>query len=76
MNKILASIAGICDKDNEVNFRKNGGDIVNCRTGKKTPFRRLGNIYVMDAWVLNPKFKEQEKDEAEMMSFIGQVASK
>ena len=34
VNKILASIAGICDKDNEVNFWKNGGDIVNCKTGK------------------------------------------
>ena len=76
VNKILASIAGICDKNNEVNFRKDGGDIVNCKTGKKTPFRRLGNIYVMDAWVLNPKYKSNEPEDAEMMSFSGQVASK
>ena len=76
VNKILASIAGICDKDNEVNFRKDGGDIINCKTGKKTPFRRLGNIYVMDAWVLNPKHKDDSPDDAEMMSFSGQAVSK
>ena len=72
----MASIAGICDKDNEVNFRKDGGDIVSCATGKKTPFRRLGNIYVMDAWVLNPKFKDNVQGEEEVMSFTGQVVSK
>ena len=49
VNKILASIAGICDKGNHVLFRADGGDIISLSTKKKTPFRRLGNIYVLDA---------------------------
>ena len=56
VNKILASVAAICDKGNEVRFRRDGGDIINLTTMKKTPFRRLGNVYVLDAWVLNPRY--------------------
>ena len=60
VNKILASIAGMCDKGNTVLFRKDGGDILSTATGKKTPFRRVGNVYVLDAWVLNPLMEEQQ----------------
>ena len=79
VNKILASIAGMCDKGNYVVFRHDGGDIISTATGKKTPFRRVGNVYVLDAWVLNPKWKESSEDrkvEEEVMGFTGPVASR
>ena len=44
VNKILASIAGICDNNNHVLFRADGGDIIHLADNKKTPFRRNGNI--------------------------------
>ena len=71
VNNILASIAGVCDKGNHVLFRSDGGDIISLATKKRTPFRRHGNVYVMDAWVLNPAYKESdEKNErAELMGF-------
>ena len=55
VNKILASVGQICDGGNEVLFRQDGGDVINLKTGKRTPFRRLGNVYVMDAWIEKPK---------------------
>ena len=51
VNKILASVAQVCDGGNHVLFRADGGEIINLATDKRTPFRRVGNIYVMDAWV-------------------------
>ena len=56
VNKILASIAGICDNGNEVTFRADGGTITHTQTKRETHFRRQGNVYVMDMWVRNPKF--------------------
>ena len=53
VNKILASVALICDRGNHVIFRSDGGDIVNLKTKVRTPFRRHGNVYVLDAWVEN-----------------------
>ena len=55
VNKILASIAGICDNGNSVLFRSDGGTITNLKDGRETKFRRQGNVYVMDMWVRNPK---------------------
>lgn len=71
VNKILASIAGICDKGNHVLFRADGGDIINLKSRKKTPFRRLGNIYVLDAWVENPNWKSGKAggESSELLSF-------
>ena len=57
VNKILASIAGICDNGNVVTFRDDGGTITHIQTKRETHFRRQGNVYVMDMWVRNPKFK-------------------
>ena len=54
VNTILASVAGFCDSGCEVIFRKKGGIIRNIETGEVTPFRRHGNIYVMDAYIPNP----------------------
>ena len=65
MNKILASIAGFCDAGNEVLFKVNGGVIRNLKSGKETPFRRLGNIYVMDAYIPNPDFTDHPDGEAQ-----------
>ena len=59
VNKMLASIAGFCDAGNDVIFRKHGGEIINLSTNKRTPFKRLGNIYVMDAYIPNPDFIPQ-----------------
>ena len=75
VNKILASIAAICDKGNEVVFRSDGGYITSLATGKITHFRRLGNVYVLDAWVLNPKYtpEDEKQERAELMSFAGPV---
>ena len=54
VNKILASIGQICDGGNEVYFRRDGGEVHHLKTGKRTPFRRVGNVYVMDAWIEEP----------------------
>ena len=57
VNKILASIAGICDNGNSVNFRRDGGTTTHDQSGRETHFRRQGNVYVMDMWVRNPALK-------------------
>ena len=70
VNNILASIAGICDNGSQVIVNWDGGEIVNLKTGKRTPFRRHGNIYVLDAWILNPDYKDDGDDAAvEVMDF-------
>ena len=58
VNKILASVGVICDGGNEVRFYQHGGEIIHLKTGKRTPFRRHGNVYVMDAWL--PKGKADD----------------
>ena len=75
VNKILASVALICDRGNHVLFREDGGDIINLKTKIKTPFRRHGNVYVLDAWVQNPDWMDDDqsvKAEAEVMGFTRQ----
>ena len=74
VNKILASVALICDKGNHVIFRADGGDIVNLKSGVKTPFRRHGNVYVLDAWIRNPNWKGDKTADAdaEVMGFTRQ----
>ena len=54
VNKILASIAGICGNGNTVLFNETGGYIRNNNTGRKTAFERKGNVYIMDMWVKHP----------------------
>ena len=73
VNKILASVALICDNGNHVIFRDVGGEIVNDKTGAVTPFRRHGNIYVLDAWIPLPGFDPEPKGKSdEMLSFTRQ----
>ena len=71
VNKILASMGQICDQGNEVIFREDGGEIVHIATGRRTPFRRHGNVYVMDAWVRNPNWSGEEKDEEDSGHVLG-----
>ena len=60
VNKMLASVAGFCDNNNEVIFRKKNGIIRELTTGEITPFRRHGNIYVMDAYIPNPDYVDKD----------------
>ena len=60
VNNILASVAGICDNGNEVTFTATGGRIVSIRNSRIAKFRRHGNVYVMDIWVLNPDYKNPD----------------
>ena len=73
MNKILASIAVVCDNGNHVLFREDGGDIIHPASGRRTPFRRVGNIDVLGARVPNPNWSGDEDPsdnaEARAMSF-------
>ena len=68
-------MALICDRGNHVLFRSDGGDIINLKSKVRTPFRRHGNVYVLDAWVENPDLKGTEKpsnEGAEVMGFTRQ----
>ena len=60
VNKMLASVAGFCDANNEVIFRKRNGIIRELTTGEITPFRRHGNIYVLDAYIPNPDYVDKD----------------
>ena len=67
---MLASIGQICDGGNEVLFRQDGGDVINLKTGKRTPFRRVGNVYVMDAWIEKPHDSKKNNDMEVDIDFI------
>ena len=72
VNKMLASVAGFCDADSEVIFRKHGGMIRGLSSGDITPFRRHGNIYLMDAYIPNPDHPdnmEVDEDEGKSADF-------
>ena len=64
VNKILASVAGICDQGCEVLFRQDSGTIYNLKDSTETHFRRHGNVYVMDAWIPNPDFVDEGEESA------------
>ena len=63
VNKILACAGSICDGENVIVIRNNGGTIipekdveVSVRKGSPTTHvKRHGNTYGMDAWVKNPQ---------------------
>ena len=76
VNKILASIAGFCDAGNDVLFKRTHGEILHLATGKKTEFKRVGNIYVMDAYIPNPDFDHDEDDTKELDSVETPVFSR
>ena len=71
VNKILASVAGICDQGSEVRFRTEGAVIEDLKSGALTHFRRHGNVYVMDAWIPNPDFVEPS-DEVMLFTRLGE----
>ena len=65
VNKILASVGQICDGGNEVQFRHDGGEVRHLKTNKITHFGRVGNVYVMDAWIEKPE-KHKKNGEVDM----------
>ena len=69
VNKILASVGQICDGGNEVLFRYDGGEIRHLKSGKVTAFRRIGNVYAMDAWI--PKAAGEDPEERTDMQVDG-----
>ena len=81
VNNILACVAQVCDGDNDVLFRKNGGLIIPIGDAKieikpnsnVTHFGRKGNTYAMDAWVKKAKSKmtAQKKDAMEVDGVSG-----
>ena len=72
VNKILASVAGICDNGSEVTFTSTGIRKVSTKNVRITKFRRHGNVYVMDIWVLNPDYKNLD-DKSQGFSRQGQT---
>ena len=65
--KILKSTAITCDDGEDrgqwVIHTKTGSWIVNIKTNRETPFRRVGSTYFMRAWVRVPdKGKAKSKD--------------
>ena len=68
VNKILASAAQVCDGGNEVIFRRHGGEVIHLKTKKRTPFRRVGNVYIMDAWIEKPRNAKKESDKMDIDS--------
>ena len=60
VRKPLASVAKICDQGNEVVFRKEGGEIVNKKTGATTQMKREGDLYYLYLWVNHEKTKKMK----------------
>lgn len=60
VNNMLASVAGLCDANNEVILRERNGIIRELTTGEITTFRRHGNIYVLDAYIPNPDYVDKD----------------
>ena len=40
------------------------------KTGLKTPFRRHGNEYVLDAWIRNPNWKGEKTNELKLRCWV------
>ena len=51
VNRSLASVGLICENNNEVIFRKDGGVIRDLKTGKEIKFDRKGGVYALQVWV-------------------------
>ena len=49
----LCAVSKMCDKDNIVIFTKTGG-VVQTPCGKRMPFRRERNVYLLDTWIQEP----------------------
>ena len=53
VTKPLLSVSHICDGGHEVTFKKDGGTVLNIKSGRVTEFRRKGNVYVLDMVIEN-----------------------
>ena len=45
VRKPLMSVSKICDAGHSVTFRRDGGEIVDDRTGQMTKFNRIDDVY-------------------------------
>ena len=49
----LCAVSKMCDQGNTVIFMKSGG-VVQTPCGKRMPFRRERNVYLLDTWIHEP----------------------
>ena len=61
VRKPLASVAKICEQGNDVVFRKEGGEIINKKTGATTQMKREGDLYYLYLWVNHEKTKKMKE---------------
>ena len=57
IQKSLLAVSALTKTGHEVQFRKNDGDIVNLKTGKKIRFVRRGDLFVLTMWMKRRKPK-------------------
>ena len=69
----MASVGKICSAGNRVVFEPEGGYIQEISTGKSTPLRKQGHVYMLDAWVKARSPEDQVMSlEAAPATFSGQ----
>ena len=59
VNRVLMSVAKICDAGHTVTFTTEGGVIRNNKSGEETKFRRENNVYRMRVKINEPGFTRQ-----------------
>ena len=72
VNKILISVGQICEAGYTLQFRREGGDIIDGK-GNKIPFKRERGVYKMDLWVR--KGKEQVSTVTRSCQLQGRLGS-
>ena len=56
----LTAASKVCDAGHEIRLRKDGGEVVDLRTGERTTVKRVNNVYVMELWVKAGDFHRQD----------------
>ena len=51
IDRTLLSVSELTAAGNEVNLRKDHGEIVNTKSGKVITFPRRGGVYVIQMWI-------------------------
>ena len=59
VNRVLMSVAKVCDAGHSVLFTKTGGVIKNLQSGEETKFRREKNVYRMTVKLNDADFQRQ-----------------
>ena len=55
VKKSLKSVGTTCDAGNYVLYTEWGGYIINRKSHKHMEFDRVGNVYAIDAWVIDKR---------------------